>query len=36
MVLCFFPAAYTGGCNIEAHMFKSDSIDQFTALQGDA
>jgi peroxiredoxin Q/BCP len=32
VVIYFFPAAYTGGCNIETHMF-SDSIDQFTALK---
>ena len=30
VVLYFFPAAYTPGCNIEAHQF-SQAIDQFTA-----
>src|SRR5262245_56742183 len=30
VVLYFFPGAYTGGCNIEAHAF-SDAIDQYKA-----
>jgi len=30
VVLYFFPAAHTAGCNIEAHMF-ADAIDQFKA-----
>jgi peroxiredoxin len=30
VVLYFFPAAHTTGCNIEAHMF-ADSIDKFHA-----
>ena len=30
MVLYFFPAAHTSGCNIEAHLF-ADSIDKFKA-----
>jgi peroxiredoxin len=30
VVLYFFPAAHTSGCNLEAHMF-ADSIDQFKA-----
>lgn len=30
VVLYFFPAAYTPGCNIEAHQF-SQAIDKFTA-----
>src|SRR6202012_6227046 len=30
VVVYFFPAAHTQGCNIEAHLF-SDAIDQFKA-----
>lgn len=30
VVVYFFPAAHTSGCNIEAHMF-SEAIDQFKA-----
>ncbi len=30
VVLYFFPAAHTSGCNIEAHLF-SEAIDQFKA-----
>ncbi len=30
VVLYFYPAAYTAGCNIEAHAF-SEAADQFTA-----
>ena len=30
MVLYFFPAAHTAGCNIEAHLF-ADAIDKFNA-----
>jgi peroxiredoxin len=30
VVVYFFPAAHTAGCNIEAHLF-SEAIDQFTA-----
>jgi thioredoxin-dependent peroxiredoxin len=30
VVLYFFPAAHTNGCNIEAHLF-ADSIDKFKA-----
>lgn len=30
VVLYFFPAAYTGGCNIEAHLF-SEAADGFKA-----
>lgn len=30
VVLYFFPAAHTAGCNIEAHMF-ADAIDKFKA-----
>lgn len=30
VVVYFFPAAYTGGCNLEAKAF-ADSMDQFTA-----
>lgn len=30
VVVFFFPAAYTGGCNLEAKAF-ADSMDQFTA-----
>ena len=30
VVVYFFPAAHTAGCNIEAHLF-SQAIDQFTA-----
>lgn len=30
VVVYFFPAAHTSGCNIEAHLF-SQAIDQFTA-----
>ena len=30
VVLYFFPAAHTAGCNIEAHLF-ADSIDKFKA-----
>lgn len=30
VVIYFFPAAYTGGCNIETHMF-SEASDQFAA-----
>ena len=32
MVVYFFPAAHTAGCNIEAHLF-SEAIDQFKAQQ---
>lgn len=31
VVVYFFPAAHTAGCNIEAHLF-SQAMDQFTAL----
>ncbi|MEP7043488.1 MAG: peroxiredoxin [Dokdonella sp.] len=31
VVVYFFPAAHTSGCNVEAHLF-SQAIDQFTAL----
>lgn len=31
VVLYFFPAAHTEGCNVEAHLF-SEAIDQFKAL----
>ena len=31
VVLYFFPAAHTSGCNLEAHLF-ADAIDQFHAL----
>jgi len=31
VVVYFFPAAHTSGCNVEAHMF-SEAIDQFKAL----
>jgi len=31
VVVYFFPAAHTDGCNVEAHLF-STSIDKFTAL----
>ncbi len=31
VVVYFFPAAHTAGCNIEAHLF-SQAIDQFKAL----
>jgi Peroxiredoxin len=31
VVVYFFPAAHTPGCNIEAHLF-SEAIDQFKAL----
>lgn len=31
VVVYFFPAAHTSGCNIEAHLF-SQAMDQFTAL----
>lgn len=31
VVVYFFPAAHTSGCNIEAHLF-SQAIDQFKAL----
>lgn len=31
VVLYFFPAAHTPGCNLEAHLF-SDAIDEFKAL----
>jgi len=31
VVLYFFPAAHTKGCNLEAHLF-ADAIDQFHAL----
>ncbi|MGN2245581.1 peroxiredoxin [Frateuria sp. GZRR35] len=31
VVLYFFPAAHTAGCNLEAHLF-SQAIDQFKAL----
>ncbi|MBS0456262.1 MAG: peroxiredoxin [Proteobacteria bacterium] len=31
VVLYFFPAAHTSGCNLEAHLF-SQAIDQFKAL----
>jgi peroxiredoxin Q/BCP len=30
VVLYFFPAVHTGGCNLEAHLF-ADAIDQFKA-----
>src|SRR5215468_3887291 len=30
VVVYFFPAAHTAGCNIEAHLF-SEAIDQFKA-----
>ena len=30
VVVYFFPAAHTSGCNVEAHLF-SQAIDQFTA-----
>jgi len=30
VVVYFFPAAHTGGCNLEAHLF-SEAIDQFKA-----
>jgi thioredoxin-dependent peroxiredoxin len=30
VVVYFFPAAHTSGCNVEAHLF-SDAIDQFKA-----
>ena len=30
VVVYFFPAAYTSGCNVEAHLF-SEAIDQFKA-----
>src|SRR5580698_6102058 len=30
VVLYFFPAAHTSGCNLEAHLF-ADAIDQFHA-----
>ncbi|HUO13327.1 MAG TPA: redoxin domain-containing protein, partial [Caulobacteraceae bacterium] len=30
VVLYFFPAAHTSGCNIEAHLF-ADAIDKFKA-----
>jgi peroxiredoxin len=30
VVLYFFPAAHTPGCNLEAHLF-SDAIDKFKA-----
>ena len=30
VVMYFFPAAYTGGCNIETHMF-SEAVAQFAA-----
>jgi peroxiredoxin Q/BCP len=30
VVVYFFPSAYTGGCNIQAHTFATD-IDKFTA-----
>ncbi len=31
VVIYFFPAAHTSGCNLEAHLF-ADAIDQFHAL----
>ncbi|MEO5623910.1 MAG: peroxiredoxin [Dokdonella sp.] len=31
VVVYFFPAAHTSGCNVEAHLF-SQAIDKFTAL----
>ncbi len=31
VVVYFFPAAHTSGCNVEAHLF-SEAIDQFKAL----
>lgn len=31
VVVYFFPAAHTSGCNVEAHLF-SESIDRFKAL----
>lgn len=31
VVVYFFPAAHTSGCNVEAHLF-SESIDKFKAL----
>src|SRR5277367_5795658 len=30
VVVYFFPAAHTGGCNLEAHLF-ADAVDQFKA-----
>ncbi len=30
VVLYFFPAAHTGGCNLEAHLF-AEAVDQFKA-----
>lgn len=32
VVVYFFPAAYTAGCNVEAHLF-SEAIDQFKAYK---
>ena len=32
VVVYFFPAAYTSGCNVEAHMF-SEAIDQFNTYK---
>ena len=32
VVVYFFPAAHTSGCNLEAHLF-SDAIDQFKAAK---
>ena len=32
VVVYFFPAAHTSGCNLEAHLF-SDAIDQFKAAR---
>ena len=32
VVLYFFPAAHTSGCNLEAHLF-SEAVDQFKAQQ---
>jgi thioredoxin-dependent peroxiredoxin len=31
VVVYFFPAAHTSGCNVEAHLF-SEAVDQFKAL----
>ncbi len=32
VVVYFFPAAHTSGCNLEAHLF-SDAVDQFKAAR---
>jgi hypothetical protein len=34
VVVYFFPAAYTKGCQIETHLF-SEAVDQFKAQKGD-